>query len=304
MESQSKLGSMTMSTLEENEPSFFRLCEGRNFAVLLRAILDRVPVLVVGPDEYRCDRLSSLLFSLVGNFRQLETYATSFLDAADLRAVYQGERDDPTKPRAIFLATSEVAPRATREFDKFDGWVFHVNPEDYREVQRAVLAVSGGVVACFLNDSWNLEVQLIGDGLEDLGENSHLESLLKSLRNRVNQSIVGVERIVEGIVVAAKAENPQYALLVEDSPLLDYSQEKESLLKEAVAAELDNFYISCFCAFTIFKKMEEARAAGLPQVRARRKSLGSLLPHKKVDVKRVFGFIRRNWGVDPAQHFD
>lgn len=287
--------------LMESDQILFKMANDKRFPVILRTVLDRIPLLLVARENDFAQPISTVLLSLVKGFRESEQYLTSFLNQEELEGMMQLEKENPAQPRSIVLATMETISTVISKISTFKGWILHVHPEDLPKLREKVTNFSDIFVECHLDDNSAItDIRVDGNKAGEYTDFSFEQDCLKKFRNQVKVSIVGIQRIIDGLFEVAKMENYSELSLFEDSPLLDYKQEKELLLKEVLGAELDNYFISCFCASTIFKKLEKLHEWGL-QTRVDRKTLENLIAYKGTNMNHMVSFVNASWGFDGSK---
>lgn len=96
---------------------------GKNqFAFLLRIILDRIPVVIIGKDHSDIDNLLNGLIAMAPH-RHEYVFWSDFIENDEYLSLIQEEEDDFSIPRNIFCAPPNASKHLFDKIEKFKGWI-------------------------------------------------------------------------------------------------------------------------------------------------------------------------------------
>lgn len=93
-----------------------------DFALILRCIFDRIPIIIGGKDKERVDDLLIKLCDLIP-IREEIVFGTDFLEKEEHDAINQEEKINYDNQRILFRAPVNTEPLILKKIDSLKGWI-------------------------------------------------------------------------------------------------------------------------------------------------------------------------------------
>jgi len=109
----------------ETKYTLKRLMEilGKNqFALLLRIILDRIPVIIIGKDHNEIDNFLNGLIAMAPH-RHEYIFWSDFIENDEYLSLTQEEDNDFSIPRNVFCAPTNASKHLFNRIERFRGWI-------------------------------------------------------------------------------------------------------------------------------------------------------------------------------------
>ena len=124
--------------------NFFKLLEilkGPDAALILYALLDRVPIIVYGDDAAKVDDFVIDLSILI-HFRKEFIFYTDFISTSEYENLVMNENIDYNSQRTHIRCPSGVALKALNQFEKFNSWIIGIEiPQEKERVRQFINSI-------------------------------------------------------------------------------------------------------------------------------------------------------------------
>jgi hypothetical protein len=261
--------------------------ERRELAVLLRALLDRVPVIVSGDSVQTADLVAEALVSLVPHRREM-VFGSDFASHFEHEQVMTSEQSDYDGERILFRAPSCATPDLTQQIVSFRGWVIATNDHDLKRIAGLVKARHGSVLVL---DVANQGLKLKPNGNEkSLSQTSFEQRLLEKV---VSETEMKIERIARVLRRAAQGKVSERL----ERSLVDLGHEEEQVRQSLFREQIGAFVHAAWRMLTILSRLRLLEGVGLSSTISD-KMLYEAIDYKAAPIDRLLEFIKAEWSED------
>jgi len=275
--------------------NFFKLLEvlkATDAALILYALLDRVPIIVYGNEAVNVDEFVIDLSNLI-HFRKEFIFYTDFISMDEYDNLIMNENVDYNSQRIHIRCPSSVALKALNQFKQFNSWIIGIEmPQEKERVFQFIKSVKRKInyflsIAFFSN---SISIEVVGLNWKLLDLTFELDVLHK-ISQDTEKSIIKMKRTLSGKV---KTEEIDEDLI---KTLLDFDIEKEELKRNIFKKEIQNFYSGSKRAFFIFSRLNLLNNIDM-NTKIGSKTLLETIDYKDTPIDRIVSFINKEWGED------
>ena len=119
--------------------------ERKELAVVLRALLDRIPVIVSGDSAEAADLVAEALVNLVPHRREV-VFGSDFASHSEYEQMMNNEQSNYDEERIVFRAPSCATPTIAQQIRSFRGWIIATNEHTMKRIAGAIEARNGPIV--------------------------------------------------------------------------------------------------------------------------------------------------------------
>jgi len=275
--------------------NFFKLLEvlkTPDAALILYALLDRVPIIVYGNEAVKVDDFIIDLSNLI-HFRREFIFYTDFISMDEYNNLILNENIDYNSQRIHIRCPSSVALKALNQFEQFDSWLIGIEiPQEKERIFQFIKSVKKKInyflSIAFFSNSFSIEVVGLNWKLLDL---TFERDVLHKISQDTEKSVIKMKRTLSGKV---KTEEMDEDLL---KTLLDFDIEKEELKRNIFKKEIQNFYSGSKRAFFIFSRLNLLNNIDM-NTKIGSKTLLETIDYKDAPIDRIVSFINKEWGED------
>ena len=275
--------------------NFFKLLEvlkPPDAALILYALLDRVPIIVYGNEAVNIDDFIIDLSDLI-HFRKEFIFYTDFISMDEYNNLIMNENVDYNSQRIHIRCPSSVALKALNQFEQFNSWIIGIEiPQEKERVLQFIKSVKKKInyflSIAFFSNSISIEVVGLNWKLLDL---TFERDVLHKISQDTEKSIIKMKRTLSGKV---KTEEIDEDLI---KTLLDFDVEKEELKRNIFKKEIQNFYSGSKRAFFIFSRLNLLNNIDM-NTKIGSKTLLETIDYKDAPIDRIVSFINKEWGED------
>jgi hypothetical protein len=259
----------------------------KELAILIRALLDRYPIIVTGDSEENIDLISESLINLVPHRREV-VFGTDFIRQEEYEQLINHEKSDYNGERLIFRAPSSLAFENYQPITPFRGWVIAVPSH----IEQRMINSLNQQAWCFLilrirGDRLSLQ---INDGHKWLNEVSFEEKLLDKVLTETEMKIERISRVLKRAARGKVSERLEKSLIDLDP---EEERVRQSLFREHVLA----FVQAAWRILVILQRLRLLEGVGVKSVISE-KMLRQAIDYKGAAISRLMEFIQAEWGED------
>ncbi|GAB4310716.1 MAG: hypothetical protein Kow0069_11030 [Promethearchaeota archaeon] len=267
------------------------LARSGGFPLLLRAALDRVPVVIACDEAGVASSTRDLLLALL-SFRTPLAFPGELADAEQADSVLYVEKEDPYGKRATFTCRPRDAKAAVETFGDFTGWILPTVKRDAEFVNAHLSKRADPYVTCEVNERRkNLKCSAHGKRRAEVADASHEKRLVLEAAAKTDKALESIRAALEGNENGAGSRGP-----------LDLDLERAEVQTRLLSRALGNFHAACLVAYTIYLKAEYLNNLGLSTSFSDATVLSVM--NYDAPIERVNYFIAREWFVDFASLVD
>ncbi len=281
---------MTVNTLLRNT-SLFQMCKNDGFPLVLQALLDQIPILLVGGADEICQEISTTLLSIVSDFRHAEVYLSSF---ASVQALSENNtKFGLASSTPLILAPIETTESAITEIDNFRGWLIHTLPEQVGPLRSKIAKFHPVLAVVYLDEYSNiLSSAYLGSGAQEKVDLSFEQGILNRTLRKVEEPIVKIKRIMEGSWQKERLKHGE-GLFFESAAFLEYESERNLLLLELLKMALGSFFLLCQSTSRFTSNPNNFDISNI-NIKLDSSLLFTGIGNKKMKLSRIQSFIEGN----------
>ncbi|MHA1129569.1 MAG: hypothetical protein ACTSQI_06265 [Candidatus Helarchaeota archaeon] len=264
---------------------------GKNqLALLLRIILDRIPVLIVGNDHTEIDNLLSGLVSLAPH-RNEYVFWSDFIEQDEYLQLCQEEADDFNIPRNVFCSPSTASKHIFERIEKLKGWVigFDIsNGISKDDIIFKILKLEKKFLTIFMEPK-KLNIKLFG--LKNNEFNLSFEK--KTLEKTIEKTDVALEKMKRVLKKKVKS-SPSNEVM---AAIMRFDSEEEKIRCNIFTQEVQSFIQAGTRSLAILSRIDLLRELGF-NVELSGKTLLQTIDYDEVDSERIIQLLQAEYGID------
>ena len=258
-------------------------------STIFSSILYRMPIIVLGNDNYLCNATVDNIVHLVPH-RQKSVFWSDFISKEEAELLLEDERIDPKNNRVVLVGYSSNAIQAINRFDDFKGWVLSFVPKSDRDLNIVFenLSKNGNAfLVIYLNES--------GNRLKIYSEKEHSNS--KITQDILNKVIVSTKNSITKIARIVAKKNTK------DSPIpllegfLEFTEETEYIQQDVFEKEIMEFVHATRRALILFTRIKLMKELKI-DIKLDLQTLMSAIDFDKIYVNDVLAFLQAEYDYD------
>jgi hypothetical protein len=266
--------------------------KGPDAALILYALLDRVPIIVYGDKAEMVDDFIIDLSNLI-HFRKEFIFYTDFISPEEYNNLLMNENVDYNSQRTHIRCPSSVALKALNQFEQFNSWIIGIEiPNQKERIRQFINSVKKKIThflsIAFFSNSIFVEVIGLNWKLLDL---TFERDVLHKISQDTEKSIIKMKRTLSGKVITEEIDEELI------KTLLDFDVEKEELKRNIFKKEIQNFYSGSKRAFFIFSRLNLLNSINM-NTKIGSKTLLETIDYGYASMDRIVSFIMKEWGED------
>lgn len=271
----------------------FKKTKKAKLATILKALLNRVPVVVTGLVPEEVTTLVGQISSLVP-FRKELIFYHHFLDQVELDNLYAMEEMDGQSERVTFQALPDTIGKLDA-ISNFKGWVVGCARDEFEATKAWILEHHDPVVTVEIGEeARRLVTRVEGLNARALKKAKFEKSLLQKID--AESAFALIEGILNSkIKYGGEATDDLLDLLQE---IAEMSEEVKLTERKLLEKELHAFHIIAFLTYTILSKISALQELGVKNLKINEKTLKKALLTTDAPVDRLHDFITAEWGQD------
>ena len=259
-------------------------------SLLLRIVLDRYPVIIIGNDRSKVDNLLNGIITLAPH-RHEYIFWSDFLEPDEYIQLIQEEQNDFNIPRIIFCSPSNASKHLLDRIEKLKGWIVG-------------FAISNG----FLKEEIILNIKRFEEKfLTILIEQNGLELILYGLKNNdlnltfeknlIDKAIQKTETALEKMKRVLKKKikiAPSNEVM---AAIMRFDSEEEKIRTNIFIQEVQAFVQAGMRSLAILSRIDLLRELGF-KVELSGKTLLQTIDYEEVNAERILQLVQAEYGID------
>ncbi len=262
----------------------------KNFALLLRIVLDRLPIVIIGTDQSEIDNLLNGIISLAPH-RHEYVFWSDFIEHDEYLQLCQEEEDDFNIPRIIFCSPPTASKHLFDRIEKLKGWIIGFD-------------TSNGISKEYIIGSLiRLENQFLTISLEENGLKFKLYGLndsslsLKFEKKLIDKAIQKTEVALEKMkrVLKKRIKAPPSNDIM--AAIMRFDSEEEKIRMNIFIQEIQAFIQAGMRSLAILSRIDLLRELGF-KIELSGRTLLQTIDYEEVDADRILQLIQAEYGVN------
>jgi len=262
-----------------------------NFALILRALLDRIPILVLGKSDDDINEIIEELTSIVKNRQEIVFY-TDFIASTELDDILQLESIDFDSKRTIIKSPPVVTFKAVDTFEDFKAWILGYNyliddEEKKAHLLKSLINKTDFFLTLEIENEQKLSVKMEGKNAKILDiyfERHMIQDVMKNTE-------ISVEKMTR--IIRKKVNNESIDAYVLKN-LLNFEIEENRIKRNILEKNVLDFVNAARRAFAILTRINQLKALGV-LFDISEKTLLKTIMYEECKMKRISDFIEREW---------
>ena len=270
----------------------FEIFTIKEFAMILRCLLDRIPIIIGGKNSEFIDAILLKLTDSVPIRKEI-IFGNDFVKLEELKRLYDNESIDFDNKKIIIRSPVRNENNILENIKKIKGWVIGVglngNIDTFYEIVSRLRKLSRNSLFIKLNEKNEVEfVKFYSLDKNNLKLNLEKE-IIKNTFSETEYSLERMKRILDKKIQQKDSLNQS----IIDS-LIDLSQE-EAIIKENIfKREIINFYQACRRGLALLSRLNFLNE--FQEVKIGKKTFFDAISYKSIDSKRFLEFLECEWG--------
>jgi len=263
---------------------------GKNqFALLLRIIFERYPILILGNHPNEVDNLLDGVISLAPH-RHLFIFFNDFIEPDEHQQLIQEELDDFNLPRTIFSSPSNASKHIFNRIDQLKGWVigFNLNGYSKNEIIQKIEKIEEKFLVILMEQN-GLKLFLYGvknDSLDLFFEKKLIDKAIQ----KTEIALEKMKRVIKKRIKSTPSNEVMGAIMRFDS-------EEEKIRTNVFIQEVQSFVQAGMRALAILSRLDLLRELGF-KIELSGKTLLETIDYEEVSAERILQLINAEYGVD------
>ncbi|MHA1269499.1 MAG: hypothetical protein ACTSPY_06885 [Candidatus Helarchaeota archaeon] len=262
-----------------------------NFTKMLRGLLNRTPIFIIGNESIQIDRIVNSIIQLVPHRHEM-LYWNDFVENHEVEQLFTEEEADYNIKRLIISSLSNATPHALRKIMKFKGWVlgYMAKNKPFREIIDELEGTIDEAIFLLIH---NNGIDMITHGFEWNGVKFDFE------RNIVQKSIIETEIALEKMnrVLRKKIKSKNIPSNQMLNAILNFDTEESKIRQNIYNQKIEEFVQASLRALAILSRIELLQELGF-NIQISEKTLFKTIDYYEVDHERLVEFLKYEYGID------
>ncbi len=262
-----------------------------NFALILRALLDRIPIIVFGENDEEINEIIDELTSLIKNRQELIFY-TDFISKSELENILQLESVDFDSKRILIKSPPAVTFKAVEVFDEFKAWVFGYNTslddlEKKSYLFKNLTKKTDYFLSLKIEKGSKMVVNMEGKNAKILDINFE-KTMIREVMSNTEIAIEKMVRILRKKIPTSSIDSNSIL------NLLNFRLEENRVKRNLLEKQILDFINAAGRAFALLTRINQLNEMGVP-FEISEKTIQKTIMFEECRLKRIFEFIEREW---------
>jgi len=262
-----------------------------NFTRILRGLMNRIPIFVIGNESIQIDRVVNSLVKLVPHRHEM-VYWNDFIENHEAERLFEEEKVDYNVPRLIISSLSNATPHAMRKIMNFDGWVlgYHAKDRSFKEIIAEIQAIVEKALFIVI---YNDQVEIINHNVDWNGIKLDFEKYL--IQKSIVQTEIALEKMNRVLKKKIKSKKiPSTQML---DAIMNFETEETKIRQNIYNQIMEEFVQANVRALAILSRIELLQELGF-NIQISEKTLLKTIDYYDVDHQRLLEFLNYEYGID------
>ncbi|MHA1298131.1 MAG: hypothetical protein ACTSO9_01655 [Candidatus Helarchaeota archaeon] len=262
-----------------------------SFCLILRFVLDRHPIIILGKNSSGVDELANSIISLSPHRTEL-IYYNDFVENEEYDNIIQEELDNFTIPRIIVCSHSEASQYLLNTNFNLKGWTIAFKTNDINsneEIINKLKKRAGIFLAIYLQDNDTVKIEKYGPNLNSID----LSFEKKLLKRAIEKSKISLEKMKR--VLEKKVKIPTSSEIMKT--VINFDIEEEKIQMNIFNEEIQAFAHAGIRALAILSRIDLLHELGI-EIRISDKTFLRTIDFEMVKSERILEFLYSEYGVN------
>jgi hypothetical protein len=263
---------------------------GKNqFALLLRIILDRIPVIIIGKDHNEIDNFLNGLIAMAPH-RHEYIFWSDFIENDEYLSLIQEEDNDFSIPRNVFCAPTNASKHLFNRIERFRGWIIGF------EISNGIS--QEGIIANFKKYEERFLIILIEQNelklsLFGIDNNINLDFEKKTIDKAIQKTEIALEKMKR--VLKKRIKTPPSNDVM--TAIMRFDIEEEKIRSNIFIQEIQTFIQAGMRSLAILSRIDLLRELGF-DVELSGSTLLQTIDFEEINPDRIIQLVQAEYGVD------
>lgn len=263
---------------------------GKNqFALLLRIILDRIPVIILGKDHNEIDNLLNGLITMAPH-RHEYVFWSDFIENDEYLSLIQEEDNDFNIPRNVFCAPTNASKHIFNRIEKFRGWIIGFEVMNGISQEEVITNFKNLEVRFLIITMEQNELKLSLYGIDN---NINLDFEKKIIDKAIQKTEIALEKMKR--VLKKKIKTPPSNDVM--TAIMRFDIEEEKIRSNIFIQEIQTFIQAGMRSLAILSRIDLLRELGF-DVELSGNTLLQTIDFEEVNPDRIIQLVQAEYGVD------
>jgi hypothetical protein len=273
-----------------NLTELFSNSNTEDISLILYGLLNRIPILVTGPDD---NEIESIIndFSTLLIFRNIMVFYTDFTSADDYLSFIENEEQDFDIQRNTYLCYPFAIEKVIDIVNNFHSWILGCS---YTEKDHTILSQIKEKL--FVNSPFFIYIEIKNDYLIAQLEGKEFPQfnltferwILENAIKKTEISIERMRRVISKRLKIKKIGQDHY------HNLMNFKVEELDLKSNIIKKEILDFFQASRRAFSILNRVRSIKELGMKS-NISSKTLLNTIAYDRAPIKRILQFILEEW---------
>jgi len=261
--------------------------ERKELSIILRGLLDRYPIIVVGDTNESIDTIAESLINFVPHRREV-VFGSDFISNNEHEQMIAHEKTDYNGERMIYRAPASVVQGIAQEIKNYEGWVIAANKTTSDNLIKRIRSNNPNAIILELN---NGKLSLILNGNDKkITETSFEQKLFEKVLSETQMKIERITRVLK------RAAQGKVSDRLEKS-LTNLQNEEERVRQSLFREQIQAFVHAAWRTLVILLRFRLLEEVGVKSVISD-KTLRQAIDYNGASIDRLMDFIVAEWGED------
>ena len=263
-----------------------------DFALILRCIFDRIPIIIGGKDKEKIDDLLIKLCELIPIRKEL-IFGTDFLEKDEHDAIIQEEKLDYDNQRIIFRAPVNSEDLILNKIDDLKGWIMglHVNGNVNSFFEKALRLRKKNGTSLFIkfDDANKTEFVKFYSENDEKPDTTLEKRIIKKTFSETEDALERIKRVLDKKIHGYDGINQSII-----TSIVDLSQEELIIKENIFKKEILEFYQASRRGLALLTRLNFLNQ--FQPVMIGKKTFFDAISYENGNTTRFLDFVNAEWG--------
>lgn len=263
-----------------------------DFALILRCIFDRVPIIIGGKDKEKIDDLLIKLCDLIPIRKEI-VFGTDFLEKEEHDAIIQEEKLDYDNQRIIFRAPVNSEELILNKIENLKGWIIGLctngNIDSFFEKSLRLRKKNGTSLFIKFDDVNKTEFIKLYSKTDEKIDTNLEKGIIKKTFSQTEYALERIKRVLDKKIQGHDGINQSII-----TSIIDLSQEEIIIKENIFKKEILEFYQASRRGLALLTRLNFLNQ--FQPVMIGKKTFFEAISYEDISTSRFLDFVNAEWG--------